>query len=68
MEVTSNSEQQRDQVILDKSWWYLNNMAVQADLRGSGLGTQLLKTQISRIAANDPAATLVLSTQRQQSV
>lgn len=68
LEVTSNVEQQRDESVLGKSWWYLNNMAVRAELRGSGLGTQLLKDQISRIAADDPEATLVLSTQRPENV
>lgn len=67
-EVTSNIEQQRDEVVLGKSWWYLNNMAVQTEMLGSGIGTHLLKEQISRIAAEDPEGILILSTQRKKNV
>jgi len=45
-EVMNTIERIKHTVNKDNPVWYLNNMAVAKNLRGIGLGTKLLKTQI----------------------
>ena len=67
-ETVAGIEGQRDATVAGEDWWYLNNMAVHADLRGQGVGTELLHFEIERIAARAPNAFLALSTQREENV
>jgi hypothetical protein len=41
-EVMTAIEQIKEQVLAQKKSWYLNNMVVTKELRGTGIGTQLL--------------------------
>jgi ribosomal protein S18 acetylase RimI-like enzyme len=49
-------------------YWYLNNMAVSEPLRGSGIGTRLLREQLAILAQKEPSFAGALSTQRPENV
>lgn len=61
-------ERHRTLVVGKQSFWYLNNMAVAEEFRGTGLGSRLLTEQVARIAAEKPGQLLALSTQRERNV
>ncbi len=67
LEVTRYLEEERRAALGSAPAWYLNNMAVAAHLRGSGLGTELLACELrSRI---DPTGHVAaLATQRPENV
>jgi GNAT superfamily N-acetyltransferase len=52
----------------DRPFWYLNNMAVAARLRGRGVGRALLEDELARVRAIDPGLAVALSTQRPENV
>jgi GNAT superfamily N-acetyltransferase len=52
----------------DRPYWYLNNMVVREHLRGSGVGTRLLREQLPIVAEREPAWEIALSTQRPENV
>ena len=66
-EVMNTMERIQNTVNKDNPAWYLNNMAVAKNLRGSGLGTKLLKTQIQSVVlpSGFPA---ILMTQKLENV
>jgi len=47
---------------------YLNNMVIQADRRGKGLGSSILQQQFATIQAKEKDAIFALSTQRYRTV
>ncbi|MCH7890582.1 MAG: GNAT family N-acetyltransferase, partial [Gemmatimonadetes bacterium] len=52
----------------DESFWYLSNMVVREKLRGTGVGTQLLREQLRIVMEQDPRAAVALATQREGNV
>jgi ribosomal protein S18 acetylase RimI-like enzyme len=66
-EVMTAMEQIKKQVLGQNKAWYLNNMAVDKKLRGTGVGTQLLTQQLrSRVIPSGFPA--ILMTQKQTNV
>jgi ribosomal protein S18 acetylase RimI-like enzyme len=66
-EVVMAMEQIKEQVLGQNKAWYLNNMAVDKELRGTGIGTQLLAQQLrSRVIPSGFPA--VLMTQKEINV
>ena len=68
LEVTSEIDRQRDRLLADGPFWYLNNMAVREELRGTGIGTNLLREQLAGLTETAPAAPAALTTQRPENV
>jgi ribosomal protein S18 acetylase RimI-like enzyme len=66
-EVMTAIEQIKEQVLAQKKAWYLNNMVVDRELRGTGIGTQLLSQQLQSliIPSGFPA---ILMTQKEINV
>jgi GNAT superfamily N-acetyltransferase len=67
-EVTRAIDDQRDRALGNTRHWYLNNMVVRKELRGTGVGTRILGEQLERLAREDPRAAAALSTQREENV
>jgi GNAT superfamily N-acetyltransferase len=67
-EVTRAIDDQRDRTLGNTRHWYLNNMVVRQELRGTGIGTRILGEQLERLAGEDPGAAAALSTQRDKNV
>ncbi|NJK58105.1 MAG: GNAT family N-acetyltransferase [Pleurocapsa sp. SU_5_0] len=66
-EVTKAIERIKAQVLAQKKAWYLNNMVVDRELRGMGIGTQLLSQQLeSRVIPSGFPA--ILMTQKEINV
>jgi GNAT superfamily N-acetyltransferase len=66
-EVMTAIEQIKEQVLAQKKAWYLNNMVVDRELRGTGIGTQLLSQQLqSRVIPSGFPA--ILMTQKEMNV
>jgi GNAT superfamily N-acetyltransferase len=67
LEVMSAIDRIKDRVLGDRRAWYLNNMVVAKELRGTGLGTALLKNQLQSVVepSGFPA---ILMTQREANV
>jgi GNAT superfamily N-acetyltransferase len=67
MEVMSAIDSIKKQVLGDRSAWYLNNMVVARELRGSGIGTALLKDRLESVVepSGFPA---ILMTQKEANV
>lgn len=68
LEVASEIDESAEVAMSDTPYWYLHNMAVREDLRGSGLGGKLLADQLDVIANQEPSAVVVLATQRMENV
>ena len=65
MEVTAGIEDHLKRSMKTvQAYRYLNNMVIQEDMRGKGLGSQILQKQFQIIANQTPNAVLALSTQR----
>ena len=66
-DVMSTMEKIKKNVNQGNPAWYLNNMAVAKSLRGNGLGSKLLKTQLQSVVASSgfPA---ILMTQKLENV
>lgn len=57
----------KKQVLNDTPAWYLNNMVVASELRGTGIGTQMLKDQLQTVV--DPSGyAAILMTQKEANV
>jgi len=54
--------------LADTPYWYLNNMVVRKELRGSGVGSRLLAEQLPVVAEAEPDFAVALSTQRPENV
>ena len=67
-EVTAAVERQLERVMRHRPYWYLNNMVVRAELRGTGVGSRLLKEQLAIVAKAEPSFAIVLATQRPENV
>jgi GNAT superfamily N-acetyltransferase len=68
LEVSAAIDLHRDRAMGQRPYGYLNNMAVREDLRGNGIGSQLLRDQAVALRARSPEMPLVLSTQRSENV
>ena len=68
LEVSNSVDHHRDEAVGDVPFWYLNNMAVHEDLRGQGIGSELLRIEMSRQTERDPGSVLVLATQKPENV
>jgi len=65
MEVSAGIENQLVQTMgTQQPYCYLNNMVVQEDMRGKGLGFNILEKQITTIQSKEKDAIFALSTQR----
>ncbi len=67
-EVSTTIDDQLHTRLGTRPFWHLNNMVVREDLRGSGVGTQLLEQEIEGIGAIDRNALISLATQRPENV
>lgn len=67
-EVTRAIEHLLARTLGDRPYWYLNNMVVRERLRGSGVGTRLLREQLALVSAKEPGYAIALSTQRPENV
>ena len=69
VEVTTDRiDRHRDESLGNQPFWYLNNMVVRAPLRGTGLGTRLLRQQLGVVSERSPGAVVALATQRMENV
>lgn len=68
VEVSTGIDRQRDRAVGDRPFWYLNNMVVRESLRGTGVGSALLRDQLRGIRECAPDASIVLATQRTENV
>ena len=67
-EVTSSVEGHLESALSGQPHWYLNNMVVGEELRGQGIGTELLYSEIQKISRLRPGTPIALSTQRERNV
>lgn len=67
-EVTAAFHRQIEGALAGEAAFMLNNMAVREDLRGTGVGTALLRAQLRRLSDESPGACLTLATQRPENV
>lgn len=67
VEVMGTMEQIKQEVLGKNKAWYLNNMVVTEELRGTGIGTKLLQHQLQSVVipSNFPA---ILMTQKETNV
>ncbi len=69
MEVSSGIAEHLTRTMGDSQpYRYLNNMVIQEDKRGKGLGSSILQQQFATIQANEKDAIFALSTQRYRTV
>lgn len=68
MTVSSHIENAIINLNLNQPHWYLNNMVVDKDLRGQGLGSKILDQEIQKIKAKQPHAVFSLTTQKDENV
>jgi GNAT superfamily N-acetyltransferase len=57
-----------ERAVPDRAFWTLNNMVVHKDHRGSGIGSRLLREQLSFVSETEPDHAIALSTQRPENV
>jgi len=67
-EVTGAIDRQLEQALGDRPYWYLNNMVVRERLRGTGIGTGLLRQQLEIVREREPDRAIALTTQRPENV
>ena len=66
-EVTITLDRIKTKILGSDRAWYLNNMAVAKELRGTGIGTKVLQNQLETVA--DPSGyPAILMTQREANV
>ena len=69
LEVSAGIDEQLARTMGKKQpYRYLNNMVIQADKRGKGLGSSILKQQFAMVEAKEKDAIFALSTQRYRTV
>lgn len=67
LEVTIAIDKIKENVLGDRQAWYLNNMAVAKELRGTGIGTEVLQNQLATVV--DPSGfPAMLMTQKEANV
>jgi len=67
MDMIEHIEARRREVLAGRDAWYLHNMVVRGDLRGTGVGSALLGAELARVFA-EKACVAVLNTQRPENV
>jgi GNAT superfamily N-acetyltransferase len=67
-EVTSAVERHVERALAGRPYWYLNNMVVRKHLRGTGVGSQLLREQLPIVSELEPSFAIALATQRPENV
>jgi GNAT superfamily N-acetyltransferase len=67
MEMLEQVEARRREVLAGRDAWYLHNMVVRNDLRGTGVGSAILGSELARVLA-ERACPAVLNTQRPENV
>ena len=67
-EVMGELERLRGEALGDQPYWFLNNMVVREELRGTGVGTELLRGQLRGVLTQQPSAAFALATQRTENV
>ncbi|WP_422361904.1 GNAT family N-acetyltransferase [Reichenbachiella sp.] len=68
MSVSHYIEKSISNLNLNEPHWYLNNMVVDEESRGKGLGTKILNQEIQKIKERQPNAVFSLTTQKIQNV
>ena len=69
MEVSSSITEHLNRTMgATQPYRYLNNMVIQEDRRGKGLGASILRQQLATIQTNEKDAIFALSTQRYRTV
>lgn len=66
-EMIDRVEKRRAEVLAGREAWYLHNMVVRGDLRGTGVGSGVLGSELRRVFALR-AAPAILNTQRPENV
>ena len=61
-EVVGGIDRHRDEALAGRRFWFLNNMAVREELRGTGVGSALLGEQLRQLAEREPGAATALAT------
>jgi GNAT superfamily N-acetyltransferase len=67
MDMLEHVEARRRTLLAGREAWYLHNMVVRRDLRGTGIGSALLASELPRVFALK-ACPAVLNTQRPENV
>jgi GNAT superfamily N-acetyltransferase len=67
-EVTGEVERHLGQALAGRPYWYLNNMVVRKHLRGTGVGSRLLREQLGVVSELEPGFAIALATQRPENV
>jgi GNAT superfamily N-acetyltransferase len=67
-ELTGAVEHQLERTLGRRPYWYLNNMVVRESLRGTGIGSRLLREQLEIVAGDEPTYAIALSTQKPENV
>ena len=49
VEIDTEVVRHRNEALGDRAYWYLNNLVVRDQLRGTGVGTRLLREQLDRV-------------------
>jgi len=67
-EVTGAVERHVERALAGRPYWYLNNMAVRKHLRGTGVGSRLLREELPVVCEREPGFAVALATQRPENV
>ena len=67
-EVAGEIDHQLERVLPGQPFWYLNNMVVRKHLRGTGVGSRLLREQLPIVRELEPGYAMALATQRPENV
>jgi GNAT superfamily N-acetyltransferase len=67
-EVSGGVDRHLERAMAGRPFWYLNNMVVRKHLRGTGVGSRLLREQLPIISELAPGHAIALATQRPENV
>ena len=67
-EVAGGVERHVERSLAGRPYWYLNNMVVRKHLRGTGVGSRLLREQLPLVVELEPSFAIALATQRPENV
>jgi GNAT superfamily N-acetyltransferase len=67
-EVAGEVDRHLELALPGQPFWYLNNMVVRKHLRGTGVGSRLLREQLPVVAGIEPGFAIALATQRPENV